>query len=645
MPYDASTGAGVPSRIKGDKNRRQWAAVWNAAYERTKDEGQAFAEANAVYNRRKNKKSFLAALIKAESGDLYEDTGDYDSDEEDEIREQISLWGDYAEDGPTFDPEGEYLCGTCDLRSDDDKCTHVVSPINFETGSCRIYEIGDPTGDEPLPQKLTQIEAAYTERPNVKAYGCSRCMYGKEAKEADDGGRTYWCGFWGCHVLDLACCFKNAGDDDVLAPVKGDKDKSSSEKSMLAEVAKSNQAFDKTIFCPLVKVDEAKREVWGVVTAEVPDKDDEICDFESTAPYYKNVVDEMSKATDGANIFPLRAMHGLVAAGKGIGIEFRKEAKEIYMGFKVVDDVEWKKVQESVYTGFSQGGRYVKRWKDGDYVRYTSKPSEVSLVDIPCLTRAHFDYVKSDGSVEIRKFAKGIGQGEGEIPITMTPVPSSVVKPPCVCDCAQCKAGNCQECMKGTHHPVMPSEKAFSLRESLSVLTKKEKKKSGVKYLVSDGEYGYLPVSGPSGKPDHNLMGAAWAALFSPGGHRGNKYQGPKKEEAKKKLKQLYAREGMDTPAEKMERIGPMIKEMIEDAIQSRAYGQLGKGMYTVSRFAQLTEDLSYLWMSLEYERQQENDESPVTDDIKEVYHSLLDHLLTYVEEEVEEAKQREFVV
>lgn len=51
------------------------------------------------------------------------------------------------------------------------------------------------------------------------------------------------------------------------------------------------------------------------------------------------------------------------------------------------------------------------------------------------------------------------------------------------------------------------------------------------------------------GKPDHGLMGAAKAALTSPGGHRGNKYAGPGKQEAISKLKALYAKEKMDWEA------------------------------------------------------------------------------------------------
>lgn len=51
------------------------------------------------------------------------------------------------------------------------------------------------------------------------------------------------------------------------------------------------------------------------------------------------------------------------------------------------------------------------------------------------------------------------------------------------------------------------------------------------------------------GKPNHTLMGAAWAALH--GGYRGNKYEGPGKQEALAKLKRLYESERVPLPGEK----------------------------------------------------------------------------------------------
>ncbi len=58
----------------------------------------------------------------------------------------------------------------------------------------------------------------------------------------------------------------------------------------------------------------------------------------------------------------------------------------------------------------------------------------------------------------------------------------------------------------------------------------------------------HLRVKDVNGKPDHRLMGAAWAALH--GGYRGNKYEGPNKQDAISKLKKLYAQEDMATPQE-----------------------------------------------------------------------------------------------
>lgn len=392
------------------------------------------------------------------------------------------------------------------------------------------------------------------------------------------------------------------------------------------EVIKNiNNSTEVTIFCPLVKVDLIKREVWGVVTAEVPDKTEEICDYETTAPYYEDVVKEMSKATDGKNIFPLRAMHGLIAAGKGIAIEFRKEAKEIYMGFKVVDDAEWNKVQENVYTGFSQGGRYVKRWKDGNFMRYTADPGEVSLVDMPCLTRAHFEVVKADGTVELRKFSKReeIPTAPGLVNTRPTSV-ENVKETTCNCDCTACKANNCAGCtMAGCQCSEGKPAKAGN---------------SKMKFLVttSTGEQ-YLPYADEKDVPDYKLLQQSWDALNE--GKRVAKYTGPDKNKAIRKIKQVYAKHDVETPSEKMERITPLVKDILEERIQSRAYGQLGKGMYTVGRFAQIVDELGYLWMSLEYERVDEDDVSEATDEVKSILGNLLDALLSYTEEQVAEAK------
>jgi hypothetical protein len=162
---------------------------------------------------------------------------------------------------------------------------------------------------------------------------------------------------------------------------------------------------DLNLFVPLAKVDADQRLVHGVVTAEVPDRSGEICDYASTKPYYEAWSAEATEASGGKSLGAVRAMHGSVAAGKLTDIAFDDSEKRILVAAKIVDDDEWRKVEEGVYTGFSQGGRYVARWPDPDskLTRYTAEPREISLVDTPCLPDATFEVVKG-GRSERRAF-------------------------------------------------------------------------------------------------------------------------------------------------------------------------------------------------------------------------------------------------
>jgi hypothetical protein len=160
------------------------------------------------------------------------------------------------------------------------------------------------------------------------------------------------------------------------------------------------------LFLPLLKVDLDRRLVTGVATAETPDRAGEIFDYASSKPYFEQWSADALAASGGKSFGAVRAMHAPIAAGKLTDIAFDDDAKRITVAAKIVDDDEWRKVQEGVYTGFSQGGRYVKRWPDADtgLIRYTAEPHEISLVDLPCVPDATFDVVK-DGVAEKRAFA------------------------------------------------------------------------------------------------------------------------------------------------------------------------------------------------------------------------------------------------
>ena len=163
------------------------------------------------------------------------------------------------------------------------------------------------------------------------------------------------------------------------------------------------------LFIPITKIDVAQRLVYGTIAEEIPDHADEIMDYATAKPMFEAWSAEIAKASNGRSVGNLRAMHGSVAAGKLDRITFDDGARRIATVAKVVDNSEWQKVLEGVYTGFSMGGRYVERWPDPEnpsLTRYTPQPMEVSLVDHPCIPSATFEVVKADGTVELRKFRR-----------------------------------------------------------------------------------------------------------------------------------------------------------------------------------------------------------------------------------------------
>lgn len=158
------------------------------------------------------------------------------------------------------------------------------------------------------------------------------------------------------------------------------------------------------LFVPILKVDAVQRMVYGTAADESTDHTKEVFDYESSKPLFQAWSANFEKLTDGKSLGNVRAMHGKVAAGKVTELGLDDARKAVDVATKIVDDDEWRKVEEGVYTGFSIGGSYVKKWKDGELTRYTANPSEISLVDLPCNPGATFSFIKSEGVEELRKF-------------------------------------------------------------------------------------------------------------------------------------------------------------------------------------------------------------------------------------------------
>lgn len=159
------------------------------------------------------------------------------------------------------------------------------------------------------------------------------------------------------------------------------------------------------MFFPLVKADQANRLVYARAAVEEPDKSREIMDYVTAVPQFQKWSDGFKEATLGKSLGNIRAMHDpRHLAGVVKSIEFNDEAKSVDVCFKVLDPVDWHKVEEGGYTGLSIGGGYLKKWKDaGDptLTRYTPRLAEISLVDSPCIPSARImELQKQDGTTE-----------------------------------------------------------------------------------------------------------------------------------------------------------------------------------------------------------------------------------------------------
>lgn len=167
-----------------------------------------------------------------------------------------------------------------------------------------------------------------------------------------------------------------------------------------------SKAKSPRVFVPLIKVDEEQRLVYGRITAEELDQSGEVMDYTTSKPNFEKWSGDIEAASGGLSKGNVRVMHGLSVAGKLTDIAFDDTEQSIEVCAKIVDDGEWEKVKEGCYTGFSVGGKYGKKWKDGEVQKFTAVPNEVSIVDNPCVKSATFTMVKADGAEEAIEFAK-----------------------------------------------------------------------------------------------------------------------------------------------------------------------------------------------------------------------------------------------
>lgn len=166
-------------------------------------------------------------------------------------------------------------------------------------------------------------------------------------------------------------------------------------------------------FVPMAKFDEKAGIVWFRITSETPDSDGQIMDYAASKPHFMAHSESVKKLSGGKSMFNVREQHEKVAAGRAVDMIYKDDGKEILAGVEIVDANTREKYAKGVLNGASIGGKFGKLWPDPanpKLERYEAIPSEFSLVDVPAnpdaLPVKEFEFVRSDGASEMRKFAK-----------------------------------------------------------------------------------------------------------------------------------------------------------------------------------------------------------------------------------------------
>lgn len=135
------------------------------------------------------------------------------------------------------------------------------------------------------------------------------------------------------------------------------------------------------LFIPFTKSDDELRMVYGYASTEALDSQGEIIAREA-------IIEALPEYMKFGNI---REMHQPSAVGKAH--EATIDETGLFIGVKVVDESAWQKVKESVYNGFSIGGKIVTKVNDTiTKLRLT----EISLVDRPANPEAVFAFYKGE---------------------------------------------------------------------------------------------------------------------------------------------------------------------------------------------------------------------------------------------------------
>jgi len=192
-----------------------------------------------------------------------------------------------------------------------------------------------------------------------------------------------------------ACIIRKAKSNGWALPDAW-KEAKSEDRAVNAPIQTSNRIYTDL---PLVRVDAAKRQVWGQATAEIPDSYGTI--FAYLPELWRKLRGKIREQNDSKK-----------AVGNRIDLECDDQNRAIYVGARVSRGAQdtWLKVEDNVLTGFSASvipdpefGTDSRHWPKKQYggKEYPYLPkftvAELSLVDSPACPNCDIQIVRADG--------------------------------------------------------------------------------------------------------------------------------------------------------------------------------------------------------------------------------------------------------
>lgn len=342
----------------------------------------------------------------------------------------------------------------------------------------------------------------------------------------------------------------------------------------------------------------------------------------------------------------VREMHGLSAAGTALKTE-TDDAGMTNIEALIVDPLAVKKVQMGVYKGFSIGGRVLSRDPADKTIITKLKLNEISLVDRPCNPEAAIGLWKADGvdgevSVEepqtwapsnddvrarAADLAKAAGR-EGRANNFVTKARELLIAEHVTKEAAS----------EGVVEGEPPVEKTVAAPDAATALADalekaKATKGDGVKY--ADPKNSKYPID------TAKHIRAAWSYINMPKNQKG--YDAAELKAVKDKIMAAW-KDTIDSAgppsAEKMVAVLDLAKTADVLRVLAARADSLDKGMYTVSRLAELIEQFVWMQQSLSWEAKDEGDASPLPAEAADNVAALLTLLAHMVAEESAEIVQ-----